>query len=71
MELMRNGKFPDGLVQSHRSFLSLPDRLFPDNESEISHAHTFPLSPEEEEEMMKGEFFNSKLRLTDNVYADS
>lgn len=60
LELMRNGEFEDGLIRSQRSFMSLPDRLFPDDASEVSHAHTFPLTPEEEEEMMKGEFFNSR-----------
>ena len=51
--------------------MSLPDWLFPDDASEISHAHTFPLSPEEEEEMMKGDFFNSWFWVSDNCYADS
>lgn len=71
MAMLKEGEFEDGLIKSQRSFMSLPDRLFPDDVSEVSHAHTFPLSPEEEEEMMKGEFFNSRFRSSDNCYADS
>lgn len=74
IELMRNGEDVTGFAKgmNNRDNLSLPDRFyFSDASSQLSKAYTFPLNPDEEEEMMKGDFLQSRMRMQDNVYADS
>ncbi len=50
------------LLKSDRSNLSAPDWYLEDKESVTSKAFTYPLDPGQEEEMMKGEFYNQHLR---------
>jgi len=76
MERLKNGESihdVNGMDMNKEETQSQPAKLYNENESagDTSKANTYPLTPEQEEELMRGEFYNSRMRCQDNVYADS